>query len=50
MFHKSEVGIWIANVWFIQIYIVMGAKTSWNQWKNSDEDEISAGKPPMEEF
>lgn len=26
MFGKSEVGIRIANVWLIQIYIVMGAK------------------------
>lgn len=28
IFHKSEVGISIANAWLIQIYIVMGAKTS----------------------
>lgn len=34
MFHKSEVGIWMANVWLIQIYIVMGSETSWSQWKN----------------
>lgn len=28
MFHKAEVGIWIANLWFIQTYSVVGAKTS----------------------
>lgn len=47
MFHKSEVGISIGNVWLIQIYIFMLKLPETNGKTYSDQGEINAGKPPV---